>query len=69
MFLETFVPHAHVGVDVDVTQLREDNDAVVLCTGATWPRDLKIPNRQADGIHFAMDYLQVLFKLVLWHSN
>ena len=32
---------------------------MVICTGATWPRDLKIPNRDADGIHFAMDFLQV----------
>ena len=48
-----------MGVDVDVTQLRSQNDAVVISTGATWPRDLKIPNRQVDGIHFAMEYLQL----------
>lgn len=44
---------------MDAVKLREENDAVVICTGATWPRDLKIPNRNADGIHFAMEYLQV----------
>jgi glutamate synthase (NADPH/NADH) len=49
-----------VGVDIDVDDLREENDALVICTGATWPRDLKIPNRNADGIHFAMEFLQVL---------
>lgn len=56
---KTFVPNANVGVDVDAAQLRADNDAVVLCTGATWPRDLRIPGREVDGIHFAMDYLHV----------
>lgn len=56
---QTFVPNAHVGVDIEVSHLRADNDAVVICTGATWPRDLKIPNREVDGIHFAMDFLQV----------
>jgi glutamate synthase (NADPH/NADH) len=57
--VQTFVPNAHVGVDVDVSQLRADNDALVICTGATWPRDLKIRNREVDGIHFAMEFLQV----------
>ena len=57
--LKTFVSNAHIGVDVDAAKLKEENDAVVLCTGATWPRDLKIPNREVDGIHFAMEYLQV----------
>lgn len=38
---------------------------MVICTGATWPRDLKIPNRNADGIHFAMDFLQLNTKALL----
>lgn len=59
IFVKTFVPSTNVGVDVDPKQLEAENDAVVICTGATWPRDLKIPNRSADGIHFAMDFLQV----------
>jgi len=46
-------------VDVDAAKLREENDALVICTGATWPRDLKIAGREADGIHFAMEFLQV----------
>lgn len=57
--VQTFVPNANVGVNVDVDDLRADNDAVIVCTGATWPRDLKIPNREVDGIHFAMEFLQV----------
>lgn len=56
---KTFVPNAHVGVNVDADALYEENDAVVVCTGATWPRDLRIPNRNVDGIHFAMEFLQV----------
>ena len=58
------MPNAHVGVDVDVAQIRAECDALVICTGATWPRDLKIPNRSADGIHFAMEYLQVRARYV-----
>ncbi|KDR81473.1 hypothetical protein GALMADRAFT_152334 [Galerina marginata CBS 339.88] len=61
----TFVPNAHVGVDIDAKQLQVESDAVVICTGATWPRDLKIPNRGADGIHFAMDFLQLNTKSLL----
>ncbi|KAH9951960.1 NADPH-dependent glutamate synthase [Amylocystis lapponica] len=61
----TFVPNTHVGKDIDVATLRAENDAVVICTGATWPRDLKIPNREADGIHFAMEYLQLNTKSLL----
>ncbi|MFA5515558.1 MAG: FAD-dependent oxidoreductase [Desulfuromonadales bacterium] len=35
----------------------DDFDAVVLCCGATRPRDLDLPGRQGAGIHFAMEYL------------
>jgi glutamate synthase (NADPH/NADH) len=55
----TFVSGANVGVNFDANELRAQNDAVVACTGATWPRDLKIPGREADGIHFAMEFLQL----------
>ena len=55
----TFVPNMNIGKDVDVNQLRSEFDALVLATGATWPRDLKIENRNVDGIHFAMEYLQL----------
>jgi glutamate synthase (NADPH/NADH) small chain len=37
--------------------LKEDFDAIAICTGSTVPRDLPIPGRDLDGIHFAMDFL------------
>jgi len=52
-----FVTRAHVGVDVDARRLREKNDALVLCCGATVPRDLPVPGRELPGILFAMEFL------------
>ena len=46
-----------VGSDVTVDQLRDEFDAVVLAIGSRVPRDLEVPGRELDGIHFAMDYL------------
>jgi glutamate synthase (NADPH) small chain len=53
----TFHYGAHVGVNVPTAKLLKDYDAVVLTGGAEQPRDLPIPGRELDGIHFAMDYL------------
>jgi len=47
----------NIGVDVPVAALRRDFDAIVLCCGATAPRDLPVPGRDLAGIHFAVDYL------------
>ena len=46
-----------VGVDISADELQERFDAVVLATGSRVPRDLPVPGRELDGIHFAMDYL------------
>jgi glutamate synthase (NADPH/NADH) small chain len=46
-----------VGRDVSVQELRGDYEAVVLATGSRVPRDLPVPGRELDGVHFAMDYL------------
>jgi glutamate synthase (NADPH/NADH) small chain len=46
-----------VGRDVTVEELRGSFDAVVLATGSRVPRDLPVPGRELDGVHFAMDYL------------
>ena len=42
---------------IAIEQLINDFDAVLLATGATTPRDLQIPGREGDGVHFAMEYL------------
>ena len=52
-----FVTNAHVGVNVDAQKLRSENDAIVLAAGATRPRDLPIPGRELNGVHFAMEFL------------
>jgi glutamate synthase (NADPH/NADH) small chain len=48
-----------VGRDVDAAHLRAEHDAVVIATGSRVPRDLPVPGRELDGVHFAMDYLYV----------
>jgi NAD(P)H-dependent glutamate synthase small subunit len=62
-----FVTNCCVGPDEEVSldSLRGSNDAVVLATGATVARDLKIPNRELDGIHFAMQFLHKNTKSLL----
>jgi NAD(P)H-dependent glutamate synthase small subunit len=52
-----FVTGAEVGVNVDAAELKAGHDAVLLATGSTRPRDLAIPGRELDGVHFAMDFL------------
>jgi glutamate synthase (NADPH/NADH) small chain len=46
-----------VGDDLSVAALREEFDAVLLALGAGQPRDLPVPGRELEGIHFAMDFL------------
>jgi NAD(P)H-dependent glutamate synthase small subunit len=52
-----FVTNAHIGVSHDAQELLDEHDAVVLCTGATQPRDLAVPGRALQGVHFAMEFL------------
>jgi glutamate synthase (NADPH/NADH) small chain len=54
----TFFTGMAVGTDVPGSQLLEDFDAVVLATGSTRPRDLPVPGRQLQGVHYAMDFLR-----------
>jgi glutamate synthase (NADPH/NADH) small chain len=53
----TFRTSCHVGIDVPVDELRRTFDALVLAGGATRPRDLPVPGRNLEGVHFAMEYL------------
>ena len=52
-----FKTSTNTGVDIKGDQLLSEFDAVVLCGGSTIPRDLEIPGRDLDGVHFAMDFL------------
>ncbi|MBM3846360.1 MAG: glutamate synthase subunit beta [Verrucomicrobia bacterium] len=60
-----FVCNTEVGKDLAAEKLLSDHDAIVLCTGATKPRDLPIEGRQLKGIHFAMDFLTANTKAVV----
>ncbi len=53
----TFRTSTEVGKDVSAAELRRSFDAVVLTLGARTPRDLAVPGRALDGVHFAMDFL------------
>lgn len=46
-----------VGVDINSSELIQEFDAICLAGGSTVPRDLNVPGRELDGVHFAMDYL------------
>jgi glutamate synthase (NADPH/NADH) small chain len=47
----------YVGIDVTVQRILDDYQVLVLAGGAEQPRDLVIPGRELDGVHFAMDFL------------
>ena len=53
-----FVINTNVGRDYSTDRLMQEFDAIILCGGATRPRDLVIEGRSLSGIHFAMDFLQ-----------
>jgi glutamate synthase (NADPH/NADH) small chain len=46
-----------VGSELTAAELRRSHDAVLLALGAGEPRDLPVPGRELEGVHFAMDYL------------
>lgn len=60
-----FVTRTEVGKDIPAKKLQKDFDAVILCGGATKPRDLKIEGRELKGIHFAMEFLTANTKSLL----
>ena len=60
-----FVVNADVGKNVDVKELVNNNDALLLATGATLARDLPIPGREAKGVHMAMEFLTANTKSLL----
>lgn len=59
------VCNTEVGKDISSQDLLNEYDAVVICTGATKPRDLNIEGRHLKGIHFAMEFLTANTKALL----
>jgi len=59
-----FHANSHIGVDIPAKQLMEEFDAVVLAGGSEQPRDLPVPGRELNGVHFAMDFLTRNSKVV-----
>ncbi len=61
-----FVYNTEIGVDKKLADLKKEFDAVVLCGGATAPRDLRANNREgAKGIYFAVDFLKAATERLL----
>ena len=53
-----FITSCEVGKDISARQLQAEHDAIILCGGATKPRDLPIEGRDLPGVHFAMEFLK-----------
>ena len=68
-----FRVNQHVGEPgangVDARELVAEYDAVVLSAGSEHPRDLDVPGRELDGVHFAMDFLPLQNKRVAGDPN
>src|SRR5205807_2568128 len=60
-----FVTNCEVGINLPADELRRTFDAIVLCGGATKPRDLPVPGRDLAGVHFAMEFLHANTKSLL----
>lgn len=61
----SFFTDMNVGVDVTKEELAKEYDAVILACGASKPRDIKAPGREAGGIYFAVDFLKATTKSLL----
>lgn len=60
-----FRTNVNVGEDITAEELREEFDRIVLCCGASNPRDIKVPGREAGNIFFAVDFLGAVTKSLL----
>ena len=60
-----FVTEANIGQNIKDKKIMDDYDAVVLAVGASNPRDINAPGRDADGIYFAVDFLTATTKSLL----
>ncbi|MFM8363849.1 MAG: glutamate synthase subunit beta, partial [Verrucomicrobiota bacterium] len=64
-----FKTGVEIGKHITADQLKKDFDAVVICTGATKPRDLPIPGRELSGVHFAMEFLTENTRFLRVHGS
>ena len=60
-----FVTGTDVGKDIKADKILKDYDRVILACGASNPRDIKAPGREAKGIYFAVDFLKATTKSLL----
>ena len=58
----------NIGVDISWEELRRRYDAILIATGSTVPRELEVPGRELNGVHFAMDYLTQANRVVAGES-
>jgi glutamate synthase (NADPH) small chain len=59
-----FHTNVNIGIDIPAKHLVDSYDAVVLSGGSEQPRDLQVPGRELEGVHFAMDFLRANSKRV-----
>lgn len=64
-----FITGVEIGNDLSLKELKAEHDAVILAGGAANPRDLAVPGRDAEGVHFAVDFLRENTKRVLGDDN
>ena len=60
-----FVMNTDIGKDLSAAELEKDFDAVILSCGASMPRDIAVPGRDAGGIYFAVDFLGTVTRRLL----
>jgi glutamate synthase (NADPH/NADH) small chain len=63
-----FRPGVAIGTDISWEDLLKRYEAVLIATGASKPRDIQLPGRESNGIHFAMDYLTQANRVVAGDS-
>ena len=61
----TFVTNTNVGADITADDIMKQYDKVILACGASHPRDINVPGRDAEGIYFAVDFLRSTTKALL----
>ena len=60
-----FIINTNVGVDIKAEELIKKFDRIILACGASNPRDIKVPGREAKGVYFAVDFLTKVTKTLL----